>query len=162
MDDDLISDDGNGADIIKREHDLNERRGDDLGGVMRLGNGTSFVSLCPANGGSTELVQCVIMRDRTSVTSSLYPTYKLYLENKMKLLIVAQKMNLNTTSNYHLFDMTRGTVSGSLSKKSGNYLGKLRAHDAQRSLSLVLSLLSLTLSSLDQNGVRHCDPLRGP
>lgn len=133
IDDDLLSDDGNGADHIKQEHDLHDRQVVDVAGVMRLGNSISFVSLCPANGGTTDLVQCVILRDRMNlVEGTLYPTYKLYLENKMKLLITAQKMNLNTTSNYHLFDMTRGTLGGTLSKKSGNYLGKLRAHDSHR------------------------------
>jgi hypothetical protein len=130
-DDDILSDDGNGADIIKQEHDLNERNeGGDLGGVMRLGN-TSLVMLCPANGGTTDLVQCVILRDRT-LGGKMTPVYKLFLENKMKCLILAQKISLSSTSNYHFFDMTRGTPGGTLSKKSGNYLGKLRAHDSKR------------------------------
>jgi tubby-related protein 1 len=72
------------------------------------------------------MVRCFIVRDRS--------TYELYLEEPTKKLIaVATKMSLNRTSNYHLFDMTRGQIAGSkLSKKSGNYLGKLRAHDSNR------------------------------
>ena len=131
VDDDVLSDDGNGADIIKQEHDLNERNSsDDLGGVMRIGT-SSLVLLCPANGGTTDLVQCVIIRDRT-LGGKMTPVYKLFLENKMKCLILAQKINMSSTSNYHFFDMTRGTPGGTLSKKSGNYLGKLRAHDSKR------------------------------
>lgn len=131
VDDDLLSDDGNGADIIKQEHDLNDRNSSgDLGGVMRVGT-SSLVLLCPANGGTTDLVQCVILRDRT-LGGKMTPVYKLFLENKMKCLILAQKINLSSTSNYHFFDMTRGTPGGNLSKKSGNYLGKLRAHDSKR------------------------------
>jgi tubby-related protein 1 len=41
-------------------------------------------------------------------------------------------MNMNRTSNYHLFDLTRGQVGSKLTKKSGNYLGKLRAKNVNR------------------------------
>lgn len=37
---------------------------------------------------------------------------------------------MNSTSNYHLWDMTRGQVGKTFSKKSGNYLGKLRSKNA--------------------------------
>lgn len=53
-------------------------------------------------------------------------------------MLVASKMTLNRTSNYHLFDMTRGHV-GQLSKKSGNYVGKLRARDSKRTEYVLLS-----------------------
>ena len=41
-------------------------------------------------------------------------------------------------SNYHLFDMTRGSA-GSLTKKGGNYIGKLRATNSDRSEYVLLS-----------------------
>lgn len=90
-----------------------------------------YVLRAHARGSRTEHVQCVILRDRSSIQSKMYPTYELYLEESKKKLIVATKMNLNRTSNYHLFDMTRGQA-GKLSKKSGNYLGKLRAKNMNR------------------------------
>lgn len=91
-----------------------------------------YVMKAHARGSLTERVQCVVVRDRSSVQSKLYPTYELHLEDPPKLLIVAMKMNLNRTSNYHLFDMTRGQAGSRLSKKSGNYLGKLRAKNVNR------------------------------
>lgn len=90
-----------------------------------------FVLRAHPKGERTDLVQCVIVRDKGSLQSKLYPTYELFLEEPKKKLIVATKMNLNRTSNYHLFDMTRGQA-GRLSKKSGNYLGKLRAKNVHR------------------------------
>jgi tubby-related protein 1 len=41
-------------------------------------------------------------------------------------------MNMNSTSNYHLFDMTRGVPGSKLTKKSANYMGKLRAQNSAR------------------------------
>ena len=68
----------------------------------------------------------------------MYPMYTLVLEDKRKTMILARKMGLNRTSNYHLFDMTRGHV-GQLSKKSGNYLGKLRARNSKRTEYVLLT-----------------------
>jgi tubby-related protein 1 len=92
----------------------------------------SFVLVAHPRGMRTQHVQCTIVRDRTSMQGKLYPTYELILEEPRKTLIVAQKMSLNRTSNYHLFDMTRGQAGSKLSKKSGNYLGKLRAKNVNR------------------------------
>jgi hypothetical protein len=95
-----------------------------------------FIHLCPLKGENTSLVQCLVVRNRDDLTNKLYPTYSLYLEDKNKLLMVAKKMSFNSTSNYHLFDMSRGSVhksSSKMTKKSGNYLGKLRAADSNRS-----------------------------
>jgi tubby-related protein 1 len=93
-----------------------------------------LVNYCPPNGGNTDLFQCYIVRERTSISSKLYPTYKLYSQEGNKLLILARKMSMNSTSNYHLFDMTRGIPEKTnLSKKSGNYIGKLRGIDSNHS-----------------------------
>ena len=94
--------------------------------------GSAFIMYSPPSGGNTDLVQCLIVRERTGMGSSMYPSYKLFLEDKNKLLLIGRKMNFNSTSNYHIFDMTRGTASKKLTKKSGNYLGKLRAADSNR------------------------------
>lgn len=92
----------------------------------------SFVLISHPHGIRSRLVQCTIVRDRNSIHGKLYPTYELILEEPRKTLIIARKMSMNRTSNYHLFDMTRGAVSQHLSKKAGNYLGKLRAKNMNR------------------------------
>ena len=79
-----------------------------------------------------EHVQCTIYRDRSTVHTKLYPEYQLVLDATKKPLLLARKMSLNMTSNYHVFDLTRGVAGSKLSKKSGNYLGKLRAQNSAR------------------------------
>ena len=97
-----------------------------------------FVMRAHPRGQFTTLVQCNIVRSRSSASSQMFPTYELYLQEPRRLLCVAMKMSLNRTSNYHLFDMTRGQLGTKLTKKSGNYLGKLRAHNSLRtSYSLI-------------------------
>ena len=53
------------------------------------------------------------------------------LDSTQKPLLLAKKMQGNKTSNYHLFDLSRGRVAlkggAEFDKKSGNYMGKLRA-----------------------------------
>jgi tubby-related protein 1 len=87
-------------------------------------------------------VQCLIVRDRSGLQNKMYPTYELWLEDSDKSLIIAKKMNLNRTSNYHMFDMTRGQVGKQLSKKSGNYIGKLRSRNVQRTEYVVVNQAS--------------------
>jgi tubby-related protein 1 len=120
---------GDGNDIIKESASA-ERKQKTISN--RMTSSVPFVLQAHESGGLTDLVQCVIIRDRDSVQSKLYPTYRLYLEDKNKLILLARKMTYNRTSNYHMFDMTRGTAGSKLSKKSGNYLGKLRAMDANK------------------------------
>jgi tubby-related protein 1 len=89
-------------------------------------------------GHNSNLVQCYILRDR----SATHVNYELYLEEPNRKLIVAMKMNLNRTSNYHFFDMTRGIAVqdiSKLSKKSGNYLGKLRSLNNLRTEYVLLT-----------------------
>ena len=77
----------------------------------------------------TDKVYCTILRDRFS--SKMYPEYQLVLDSTQKPLLLAKKMQGNKTSNYHLFDLSRGRVAlkggTEFDKKSGNYMGKLRA-----------------------------------
>lgn len=102
-------------------------------------NSVPFIMLAPENGGNTDLVQCEIRRDRSSMEAKLYPTYRLILQGKNIQLMLAKKMSLNKTSNYHIFDMTRGLAGSKLTKKSGNYLGKLRALDLNSSEYVLLT-----------------------
>jgi tubby and related proteins len=83
------------------------------------------------------MVKCTIIREKESYNplnmTKFYPSYQLVLEETNKVILLAKKMNMNRTSNYHMFDMTRGQVSSNLTKKSGNYIGKLRSTNYQRS-----------------------------
>lgn len=125
--------DEEGNDIIKETQDREDREIRHTGGVgLNQGGSVPLVHLCPANGGVTDLVQCLIVREKGSIGALLAPSYKLFLEAQDKLVLIGRKMNMNSTSNYHLFDMTRGTASKKMTKKSGNYLGKLRAADTNR------------------------------
>ena len=94
----------------------------------------SLVNIAPR---SSVLVKCTIIREKESFNplnmTKFYPSYQLVLEETNKVILLAKKMNMNRTSNYHMFDMTRGQVSTNLTKKSGNYIGKLRATNYQRS-----------------------------
>jgi hypothetical protein len=100
----------------------------------------SFVMVAHARGVRTEHVQCTVVRDRrASINGKLHPTYELILEETNKPIILAQKMNMNRTSNYHLFDLTRAQLSTKFSKKSGNYLGKLRAKNINRTEYVLLN-----------------------
>jgi Tub family len=91
------------------------------------------------SGTDNDFIQCVIVRDRTGFQAKIFPNYELRLQETNKVLLVAKKMNLNRTSNYHLFDMTRGQVGSTLTKKSGNYLGKLRAKNTQRTEYILMN-----------------------
>lgn len=106
-------------------------------------SGVSFVIAAHDYGDDkTEHVQCRIERERVGLSSKLYPSYRLVLESKDKTILIAMKMSFNRTSNYHLFDMTRGIPGGKLTKKSGNYLGKLRAVNSSRSEYVVVTRAS--------------------
>jgi hypothetical protein len=125
---------GTGGYEVNRMHGSNQRT-TSVPSIDKV----SFVLIAQPRGFRTELVQCTIIRDRSSIHSKLYPTYELLLEEPKKLLITATKMTLNRTSNYHLFDMTRGQVGSKLSKKAGNYLGKLRARNSSRTEYFLLN-----------------------
>ncbi|KAJ1423537.1 Tub family-domain-containing protein [Ochromonadaceae sp. CCMP2298] len=109
-------------------------------GSLRSAGKFSFVQVAHIRGARTEHVQCTVVRDRrASIQGKLHPTYELILEETNKTILLAQKMNLNRTSNYHLFDMTRATLATKMSKKSGNYLGRLRAKHSNRTEYVLLS-----------------------
>ncbi|CAM9406601.1 unnamed protein product [Ectocarpus sp. 8 AP-2014] len=79
-------------------------------------------------GNNSDLVQCVVVRDRSGM-NRLYPQYHFFFEGRGdQLMMVAQKCSKNRTSNYHVFDMNRGGFQTRLSKKNGNYLGKVRTN----------------------------------
>lgn len=65
--------------------------------------------------------------------------YHFFIQDRLVLL--ALKQLKNRTSNYHVFDMTRAVAGSSkLTKKSGNYVGKLRANFSRRKYVLVSNL----------------------
>lgn len=70
-----------------------------------------------------KLFNCVILRTKNRLT----PVYKMYYQRENKLILQAEKKITARKSNYYLFDMSRGCISSKLTKKSGNYVGKLRA-----------------------------------
>ena len=111
-------------------------------GGMQSGpsNRFSFVMVAHARGIRTEHVQCTVVRDRrASFNGKLHPTYELILDETRKPILLAQKMNMNRTSNYHLFDLTRAQLGTKLSKKSGNYIGKLRSKNTNRTEYVLLN-----------------------
>lgn len=60
-------------------------------------------------------------------TKGLYSRYEFFLEDTEEFMFMAKRQPNNRTSNYHIWDMRRWHSGGSkLSKKSGNYVGKLR------------------------------------
>lgn len=69
------------------------------------------------------MVQCVIERDRSSLTSRLFPTYTLCLQDGSRFLMAARKRPSNKTSNY-LLSMDRRNMN----RDSESFLGKLRAN----------------------------------
>lgn len=73
------------------------------------------------------MVRCLIVRDR-GVAARLLPTYKFFFQEDDRLAMKARKQARNKTSNYHIFDMSRGVLGRQLSKKNGNYIGKMRSN----------------------------------
>jgi len=88
----------------------------------------SFISIAHIKDIDNDLIQCIFLRDKkSSIQNKLFPTFELLLERTLQPLILAKKIKLTSNSNYHLYDLTRGNVSNNLTKKSGNYIGKLRS-----------------------------------
>lgn len=127
------SDDGvEGSDI---DEETDERILGERSGVDRMPGSKSeeptrdnripFSLVAHESGEGTARVQCTVLRDRYG--SRLFPEYQLILDDTKKAILLARKQSMNSTSNYHIFDMTRGAAGKKMSKKSGNYLGKLRA-----------------------------------
>eukprot|EP00981_Chlorochromonas_danica_P013804 scaffold6861_cov248-Ochromonas_danica.AAC.7 len=125
-----------------QEEELGEQSNNTAGTTAPSSSGQgkpSFVLVAHPRGLRCQHIQCTVLRDRTSMQGKLYPQYELVLEEPRRTLIIARKMSLNRTSNYHLFDMTRGQAGSKLSKKAGNYLGKLRAKNTNRTEYSLLS-----------------------
>ncbi|GMH66483.1 hypothetical protein TrST_g3016 [Triparma strigata] len=85
------------------------------------------LTVSPFSGLTTNLVQCVIIREKGGGGLFL-PSYTLFFQGQDTPAIVAVLQGANRTTNYHMFDMTRGVLTSKLSKKSGNYMGKLRSN----------------------------------
>lgn len=75
------------------------------------------------SGHYTERAQCYVTRDRSNL---IYPTYELRCGVTDEVLIIAKKMSIRITSSFHFFDMTELQSGKNLSRKSGNFIGKLK------------------------------------
>ncbi|RLN56536.1 hypothetical protein BBJ29_002186 [Phytophthora kernoviae] len=83
-------------------------------------------------GTEVNTVQGNILRVKTLLSSQ----YHYFINGQ--LVLMAEKQMKNRTSNYHLFDMTRSVaLSSKLTKKSGNYIGKLRSNFSKKKNVLV-------------------------
>lgn len=90
-------------------------------------------------GSETQLLQGHIVRVKTL----LHPQYHFFIKDQ--LILMAEKQLKNRTSNYHIFDMTRTTaLSAKPTKKSGNYIGKLRSNFSKKKNVLVGNLSQKT------------------
>ena len=108
----------------RREHKIFEEKRDFEGSQSYSAPGFPNVLTAYKTGLKREHVRCVLTRHRSNLT---YDTYDLRLEGTNDCLLIARRMSMSRTSNYHFFDMTRGDSTKNLSKNSGNYIGKLKA-----------------------------------
>jgi hypothetical protein len=81
----------------------------------------------------SRLVHCLVTRSHgKGVFGKFTPTYTMELQDDnwqpLGTLIMARKLRKSRTPYYAFFDMTKGSVGRSFSKKAGNYLGKLRSN----------------------------------
>ncbi len=106
-------------------------------------NRIAYSLVAHESGEGTARVQCTVLRDRYSLGSRLFPQYQLILEDTNKAILLARKQSMNKKSNYHIFDLGRGASSvhpnQKYNKKSGNYLGKLRASNMDSSEYVLLT-----------------------
>ena len=81
---------------------------------------------------TNQMIHCLLRRSTKGVLGKLTPTYTLYLQdekwNTIGTMMMIQKKRKSRTPYYAFFDMTKGSVGKQFSKKSGNYLGKLRSN----------------------------------
>lgn len=78
-------------------------------------------------GSEAQLIQGHVVRVKTL----LHSHYHFFIKDQ--LILMAEKQLQNRTSNYHIFDMTRATaLNAKLTKKSGNYVGKLRSNFSKK------------------------------
>ena len=63
----------------------------------------------------------------------------MYDQTQNKLILQAEKQLKSRTSHYRIFDMSRGSMSDKLSKKSGNYVGKLRSNRSRTEYVMISS-----------------------
>uniref|UniRef100_A0A7S2S3M4 Tubby C-terminal domain-containing protein n=1 Tax=Rhizochromulina marina TaxID=1034831 RepID=A0A7S2S3M4_9STRA len=76
----------------------------------------------------SNLVQCVLVRDRSTGPKRVFSEYRLVLQKPFgteQALLLARRKASATRVSYHFFDLTRGLCGKRMTKKSGNYVGKL-------------------------------------
>jgi hypothetical protein len=94
--------------------------------------------------------KCLVTRGRSGgVQQRLCPTYHLYSQegpvgSPPRLVMVAQKQRCRTP-HYRFFDMARTLPGAKLSKKAGNYVGKLRGNFNRDEYSVYGASTSKTL-----------------
>ena len=87
--------------------------------------------------GNDDMIKCVIIRDKRSRLKSLFPKYTMFLQDgDDKIAMTAEKQSGARGANYYIWDMTRGSPGMKLSKKSGNFMGKLRGDSSGSGYSL--------------------------
>jgi hypothetical protein len=81
---------------------------------------------------TNQMIHCLLKRSTKGVMGKLNPTYTLELQNEhwqsIGTIMKVQKKRKSRTPYYAFFDMTKGSIGKQFSKKSGNYLGKLRSN----------------------------------
>ena len=78
------------------------------------------------SGSSSEHIQCQFIRDRSN---AIYPTYELRTGvNNDVVLIIAKRVGLSAMGSFCFFDMSKVTKGRLLTKKSENYIGRLKSH----------------------------------
>lgn len=87
----------------------------------------------PANYGPSGFVHCCIVRDGESSSSKLYPRFDFIFQvGRQPTSMVAEKQPGSRSSNYYLFNTSRGGATGKLTRKAGHYIGKLRREKSSR------------------------------
>lgn len=88
------------------------------------------------SGRRNEHILCIVLRDRSNM---MYPSYEMKLQETNATILLARKLSLGRGGSYHFFDMTGGQSGKQLSKKSDNYLGKLRTVKSGRTEFVLVS-----------------------
>ncbi|TMW66972.1 hypothetical protein Poli38472_012088 [Pythium oligandrum] len=123
-----------------------------------LSNLGALSKLAVYPGSEAQLLQGHIVRVKTL----LHSQYHFFINNQ--LILMAEKQLKARTSNYYVFDMTRaaGGLSTKLTKKSGNYIGKLRSNFSKKKNVLIGNQSRKTeLGAIVFNGnVNNSEPRR--
>ena len=97
-----------------------------------------FIFMAHKSWARREHVRCILIRCKASFSNLYTETYQLVLESCNKTLMIARRRTFpNKNCSFYLFDMSRGVLGTTLTKKSCNYIGKLKGTNGRFSLMLV-------------------------